>query len=46
MSLLFKAKYQDLVLKCQVGVTAFSYSYFIKIYNSLLANHWRDSTRV
>ena len=38
MGLLSKTDYQYLVLKCQVEVTAFSYSYFIKIHNSLLAN--------
>ena len=38
MGLLFNTDYQYLVLKCQVEVTAFSYSYFIKIHNSLLAN--------
>ena len=37
MGLLFNTDYQYLVLKCQVEVTAFSYSYFIKIHNSLLA---------
>ena len=38
MGVLFNTDYQYLVLKCQVEVTAFSYSYFIKIHNSLLAN--------
>ena len=38
MGLLYNTDYQFLVLKCQVEVTAFSYSYFIKIHNSLLAN--------
>jgi len=38
MGLLFNTDYQYLVLKCQVEVAAFSYSYFIKIHNSLLAN--------
>ena len=38
MGLLFNTDYQYLVLKCQVEVTAFSYSYFIIIHNSLLAN--------
>ena len=38
MGLLSKTDYQYLVLKCQVEVAAFSYSYFIKIHNSLLAN--------
>ena len=38
MGLLFNTDYQYLELKCQVEVTAFSYSYFIKIHNSLLAN--------
>ena len=38
MGVLFNTDYQYLVLKCQVEVTAFSYSYFINIHNSLLAN--------
>ena len=38
MGLLFNTDYQYLELNSQVEMTTFSYSNFIKIHNSLLAN--------